>query len=127
MPVHLCAKCNRTAPGHRLGTTIVHPDYPLALAGNADPLAGQPDMDALSEFLLGNWVDLLERGMIKAPPKGSILQVRNESSSADPGRGNAPDPRTSLAWPWRVRDLRPPSNGCSRSGQLDRASVSPTC
>ena len=31
------------------------------------------------------------------------------------------------AWPWRVRDLRPPSNGCSRSGQLDRASVSPTC
>ena len=32
-----------------------------------------------------------------------------------------------LAWPWRVRDLRPPSNGCSRSGQLDRASVSPTC
>ena len=31
------------------------------------------------------------------------------------------------AWPWRVRDLRPPSNSCSRSGQLDRASVSPTC
>ena len=24
-----------------------------------------------------------------------------------------------LAWPWRVRDLRPPSSGCSRSGQLD--------
>ena len=45
----------------------------MALAGNADPLAGQPDMDALSEFLLGNWVDLLERGMIKAPPKGSIV------------------------------------------------------
>ena len=56
----------------------------MALAGNADPLAGQPDMDALSEFLLGNWVDLLGRGMIKAPPKGSILQVRGELSSADP-------------------------------------------
>ena len=51
-------------------------------------------MDALSEFLVGNWVDLLERGMIKAPPKGSVLQVRGESSSADPGRVNAPDPRT---------------------------------
>ena len=24
--------------------------YPLGLAGNADPLAGQPDMDALSEL-----------------------------------------------------------------------------
>ena len=52
-------------------------------------------MDALSEFLIGNWVDLLERGMIKAPPKGSILQVRGEfDGPSDPGRGNAPDPRT---------------------------------
>ena len=40
--------------------------YPLALAGNADPLAGQPDMDALSEFLIGNWVDLLTRSKSSA-------------------------------------------------------------
>ena len=25
MPVHLCAKCNQTAPGHRLGIAIVRP------------------------------------------------------------------------------------------------------
>ena len=31
------------------------------------------------------------------------------------------------AWPLRVRDLRARPNGCSRAGQLDRASVSPTC
>ena len=69
--------------------------YPAALAGNADPLAGQPDMDALSDFLVGNWVDLLERGMIKAPPKGSVLQVRGEfDGPSDSARGDAPDPRT---------------------------------
>ena len=89
--------------------------YPAALAGNADPLAGQPDMDALSDFLVGNWVDLLERGMIKAPPKGSVLQVRGEfDGPSDSARGDAPDPRTH-------RTSLPTSEGKARETKVTAA------
>ena len=49
--------------------------FPAALAGNAHPNAGEPDLDTLAQFLSGVWVDMILHGKIKEPPKGTVLQT----------------------------------------------------
>ena len=49
--------------------------YPVHLAGNAHPQAGQPDLDTLATYLSTVWVDMMLQDKIKAPPKGSVHEV----------------------------------------------------
>ena len=49
--------------------------FPAHLAGNANPQAGQPDLDTLATYLSTVWVDMMLQDKIKAPPKGSVHEV----------------------------------------------------
>ena len=62
----------------------VHPvnypnHFPAALVGVAHPDAGMPDMDALCAAFTTSWVDMMNKGAIKAPPSGSLLHTHAES------------------------------------------------
>ena len=73
--------------------TFVHPaiypaHFPAALAGNAHPDAGNPDMSAMSDHWTTIWIDMMSSGAIKAPPKGStVLQCETEQGEMDIAAG----------------------------------------
>ena len=85
---------NSTANGG--AGNFVHPanypaHYPTALAGNAHPNAGEPDMDAMAMSFNITWVDYIIRGLIKMAPKGSAYSVDLEQRgyTSDDGEAEA--------------------------------------
>jgi hypothetical protein len=52
-------------------------------AGQADPDAGKPDLDALARALFPEWSRRIKSGMIKAVPKGMVYMADNGSHDED--------------------------------------------
>ena len=75
----------RARPGNG---SYLHPaNYPAhhPQAGNAHPLAGQPDIVATATAFYGEWARMCNEGLIKSIPKGFARRVDSDDDSASDG------------------------------------------
>jgi hypothetical protein len=67
-------------PGN--GSYLIPADYPAhfpaAVAGQPYPGAGEPDIEAMALAFYTPWADMINKGKIKAAPKGSVYLVETE-------------------------------------------------
>jgi hypothetical protein len=83
--------------------SYTHPaNYPAhhPNAGNAHPHAGQPDIMATAHGFYSEWARMIDKGMIKAVPKGMAYQA-DHSRSSSYGRARS---KSSASYPASSRD-----------------------
>ena len=101
----------RARPGNG---SYVHPaNYPAhhPQAGDAHPLAGQPDIVATATAFYGEWARMCNEGLIKTIPKGFARRVYSDGDSG------SDDEHANMA-----RDRSTPKTVCLVCGGLGHAS-----
>ena len=106
-------------PQRSLGTvgSYTHPaNYPAHHpdAGNAHPLAGQPDIMATAHGFYSEWARMIAKGMIKSVPKGMAYSANHPSPSR---------PRHSRRTPPRSHGYRTTYSDAPSSDDEERADM----